>query len=203
MVPPVVMTSVSHASAISAPAEIARWLTKAIVRTGEFSSESRIATAASTRPPSVLMFSSTARRPRTLPASRMVRARNGASPRSIIAVDRRRRTQGTGRPAPRPSAARRPPHGDEEAGQDEAADRAAPHVSSYPHGTGGHDNSASESRRAARARSVRRTRAGGRRRRQCRRCRERWSAMACRDIAHRGRGGPRTSPPHQLGTRRA
>jgi hypothetical protein len=50
---------------------------------GEFSSASRIATAASTRPPKVLMSSTTAAAP-AWSASRIVRARNGASPRSMM-----------------------------------------------------------------------------------------------------------------------
>src|SRR5688572_12104229 len=77
------MIRVSEASAISAPAEIARWLTNAMVRTGALRSVSRIATAASTRPPNVFMSSSTAAAPASS-ASRLVRDRNGARPRSLM-----------------------------------------------------------------------------------------------------------------------
>ena len=63
MVPPLVITVVSVASARSAPAEMARGLTNAMVRRRAWSSASRIATAASTRPPKVLMSRATAAAP--------------------------------------------------------------------------------------------------------------------------------------------
>jgi len=60
IVPPPLMTMRSAASAMRAPAEIARLLTKAMVGTDVVSSASRICTAASTRPPKVLISSTTA-----------------------------------------------------------------------------------------------------------------------------------------------
>jgi hypothetical protein len=74
MVAPGAITMVLQASAMSAPAEIARWLMKATVRTGELTRVSRIATAASTRPPNVLISSTTAAAP-AASASRSARAR--------------------------------------------------------------------------------------------------------------------------------
>ena len=64
-----------------------------MVRTGLSTRVSRIATAASTRPPKVLMSSTTAAAPACC-ASRIVRARNGARPRSTCRRSARHRRSG-------------------------------------------------------------------------------------------------------------
>ena len=66
-----------------APAEMARLLTKATVVTGLRSKASRMITAASTRPPKVLMSRITAAAPSRAAVS-STRSTNGASPRSIM-----------------------------------------------------------------------------------------------------------------------
>jgi len=63
MVPPGAIATVWADSAINAPTEMVRLSTKATVRSLLSSSESRIWTAASTRPPKVLMSSTTAAAP--------------------------------------------------------------------------------------------------------------------------------------------
>jgi hypothetical protein len=70
------------AKAMSTPAEMARLLTNAMVRMGVRSSASRIKTAASTRPPNVLISKTTADAC-CVAASFKVRSTNGARPRSM------------------------------------------------------------------------------------------------------------------------
>src|SRR5688572_6003818 len=77
------MTRCCAASEISAPAEMARRFTYATVGTLALSSASRICTAASTRPPKVLISSTTAAAP-AADASSRTRCTKGASPRSMI-----------------------------------------------------------------------------------------------------------------------
>jgi hypothetical protein len=83
IVPPSAMAMVSAAKLMRAPAEMARLLTKATVRTRAWSKASRMSTAASTRPPKVLISRMTAAT-LALTASSRTRCTNGASPRSMM-----------------------------------------------------------------------------------------------------------------------
>ena len=73
----------ARGEAIRAPAEIARLLTKATVLTRARSKSSRMSTAASTRPPKVLMSRITAAAPAPVASSRTRRTK-GATPRSMM-----------------------------------------------------------------------------------------------------------------------
>ena len=81
MLAPGVIAITSHASAIRAPALIARGCTKAAVRAGCASSASRMRIAASTRPPSVLMSRTTTTASGCAASARSMKA---DSPRSIV-----------------------------------------------------------------------------------------------------------------------